>query len=776
MSVVRQGNDLFVLDRTKTGERLVKKVENYKPYFYVDFNEPLERPIFSSTTITPNFKTIFSNSAKKIQFNSMSSQKDIFERHQFTKTYEADVKSSDRYILDNYDSLDPTILPRVCNMDIEVDSTIEFPKPEEAKYPITLIICRDSILKKIVVFGWRSDLKQSSMKTADLSIYKFNTEKAMLNSFIDFIASTDPDLIVGWNVVKFDFVYIINRMKRLRIDYRRLSMFNDVYLDDKKFILKIKGRAVVDLLEFYRYFSLFFYAYSSGGIESFSLNAVATKELGEKKVSLDGKSTGDLWRNDLDKLITYGIQDVVLVQKLDDKLGFVNLMNELRCLTVCDFTKMIGNNKLNMSHIIDMYILRYFKNKRIVLPTASSTFGEKYKGAHTQDPVSGLHKNIIVYDIKSLYPSILLSFNIGPDTISCNHADCPTLNSFKFCQQYTGLIKLVMQELYDRRIQLSVENAKLELNSPDWKKMHMQQFFMKLILNSMYGIMGYQRFRMYNVDVAGTVTFVGRDLIQYLKARLEEKGKSVIYIDTDSLFVSLAEDIKEEDLIQYSRVLQTEINAYFDDYMKQYSIKNTYFKVEIDKIYTSVLFTEAKKRYIGMTLFLNGKEEKKLSIIGFDVKKRSTPVFAQNMLRSIYIEILNGSSHAEVLKFIKNEIKSASTVEPSLLASTIRIGLPIDKYTKNILHVRGMRYAQQHLQLNFQRMDFVKIYYIKDVRNLPKTDVVTLQIDERLPEIFSVDIEKTVEKYVLKKLDSSFEALNWSTETLYKGQKSLDLF
>src|SRR3990167_9109759 len=131
MSVVRQGNDLFVLDRTKTGERLVKKVENYKPYFYVDFNEPLERPIFSSTTITPNFKTIFSNSAKKIQFNSMSSQKDIFERHQFTKTYEADVKSSDRYILDNYDSLDPTILPRVCNMDIEVDSTIEFPKPEE---------------------------------------------------------------------------------------------------------------------------------------------------------------------------------------------------------------------------------------------------------------------------------------------------------------------------------------------------------------------------------------------------------------------------------------------------------------------------------------------------------------------------------------------------------------------------------------------------------------------------------------------------------------------
>ena len=216
MIIKTYNNKVFEIYR-ENRKKIVNEVRDFYPYFYVLEDEQIPE-VQEVLKIESGFTSIFGDKLKKI---TMRRPKDVkFFKQQFNKTFEADILYKNRYLIDRVDHSTHNYEYRMCFMDIEVDSRKGFPYPERAEYPITIIVCFDTILNKYVIFIWREDLEEKVERQDEYSVFYFKDEKSMLLKLIQFINETYPEIITGWNVISFDIQYIINRMKNLQIDYQ----------------------------------------------------------------------------------------------------------------------------------------------------------------------------------------------------------------------------------------------------------------------------------------------------------------------------------------------------------------------------------------------------------------------------------------------------------------------------------------------------------------------------------------------------------------------------
>ncbi len=759
---------IYVFSRDKDKQKRVERVTSFEPYFYIlsDDTEKARKIKGIRRIEEEKKKGLNGENVVKVFCKTPSEVKDL--RNKFKKTFEADILFTNRYMIDAYKTIDKTEL-RVCFLDIETNTDEIFPNLKEAEHEITAIACYDSFDKQCHVFTWRKDFEQeiekktytfqisNAKRTVRTIIHKFGKEKEMLLKLISYIKEKDPDIISGWNVENFDMQYLLKRMEKIKVDPSQLSNLEDTKI--RKGMMgtevSVKGRVVFDLLTGYR-------KLLAGQMEFYTLDFVSEKELGAKKVAME-KTWGKMWKQDFDKFIEYNVKDAYLVYEIDRKRRVIDYFDEVRRMAHCDLKDVFLSMKTS-----DSFILSYCKDK-YALPTKKSVEKRKrLKGAIVLDPVRGLHDNVAVVDLKSLYPNIIISCNISPETLlKKKEKDCVTIGNTYFSKKRIGIFPEILEWIFNKRLEMQKERDKHEKGSEEYEVLEAKQYAIKIVMNSFYGVSANPHFRLYKQGVGDAITRVGRETVLWSKKTAEKNGYGVLYGDTDSIFLKTGKE-NEEDAIKDGKQAEEALNKSYQELLAMYNAPKQKLKVEFEKMYKKLLlFPETKKRYAGLITWYKGKHIKpEISVTGLEsIRSDSSKLAkkAQKQVLKMVFEEKNRQEIEEYLKDVRNRIiQGEINYEEIGISSPLK--KPIRAYKVDRPSVRAAKYSNKNFGMSLDVGSRFYIIYVKYIPDHPKTDVVAFRYDSEIPRGTEIDVKKHVEEVTGGKIERIFNAIGWRVE------------
>ena len=615
-------------------------------------------------------------------------------------------------------------LINVTTIDIEVASDDGFPEPEEASKEITAICLKNNIDNTYYVFGVGDyDVSKALMKTNRVVYTKCLNEAMLLQKFLDHWStpSHTPDVITGWNSRFFDIPYLVNRINRLIPGgHKKLSPWGMV---DERAINSVRGKQQtyeiggIEHLDYLELFKKFGYSY--GPQESYSLNHISHVVLDEKKLSYE--EHGDLfslYKFDYQKFIDYNIKDVELVDRIEDKSGLITLAMTIGYRGGVNYGDTFGTTA-----IWDTIIYRDLYANKVAIPFAEDKIKTPYPGGYVKEPIVGLHKNVVSFDLNSLYPSLIMQYNMSPETIASGETSqldvdsilknpnivnkngkAVAANGQYFNINKLGVLPKIINDLYTERVDIkkSMLDSQRELQKVDKNDKQdlyrierditiaeNRQMAIKILLNSLYGALGNRYFRFFDQRIAEGITLSGQLTIRwaeqsvndYLNRLLNSSTKAnpkdyVIAIDTDSVYVSL------DDLVQKFKPTNTTdfLDAVCKDKIEPV-LKESYARmfdilggienkmVMGREVIADVGIWTAKKRYILNVQDNEGVRyaEPKLKIMGIEAIKSSTPMPCRDALKAIFKEIVSGSE-SQVQKSIDQFKTYFKTLPPDQIA------------------------------------------------------------------------------------------------------------
>lgn len=710
------GKDLVIFSRDKNGKRIKKKITDFEPYFYVPKKDG-------------KYTSFYGKKYEKIYVERSF---DILKmRKQFNNTCEADVLYTERFLIDRIETPMEKVSLRVCYFDIETNMSID---SYNVSKEIISIVAYDNFSKKYFIFSWKDDIVKSKHKENNKLFYYFNNEKEFLESFISFIRLIEPDLIVGWNSSNFDLPYLYRRCEKLGVNINNMSCMNNVSIN-KYNDVKIKGCINFDLLRAFRKIMM-------GGRESFSLESVCMDFLKEGKIKYEGNLEW-LWKNDLNKLLEYNIKDVELLVKLDNKLSLIDYFDEIRRIVGCTWNSLFAN-----SLIVDNLILRKAKQKGFILPSRVKKSKEKFEGAFVFEPDTGLYDYVCVLDLESLYPSMIISFNLSPETYNKKGSiKLPVGHNYS---KKKGFIPEIIDEIYQLKQyynDLVIQEDK-KGNYEQAKIYNMKRTASKVLLNCFYGTLGYPGFRLYDVRIAETITLMGQEVIKHSAKIAEENQASVIYGDTDSIFIiPKAKDI--HNIIDEMMILQDKINASYKKFVNDFGCNENRLNLVFEKLYEGFLLV-SKKRYCGKLVWKKGafikKEKQKIDFAGLESKRSDKSKIQKKFQKDAVAILINRTgTFKDVLKLSENMKRDYRNgkypLEDMVIPQTITKDF---SYYKTIpAHVHGLKFAMKNIyKSNELKSPKIRMIYVKH----PLTHVVCVfEGDEELLKKFRIDYERMFE-------------------------------
>jgi DNA polymerase elongation subunit (family B) len=623
------GDDLLVRGY-EDGKRIMKKVR-YKPYLFVPSRDGSK------------YRTIDGKEVGRVDFPS------IREAHDFLKLYKDSANSPVyglnkfhyTYIYDEYRGViayDPSHVS-VVTVDIEVDISGDtgFPEPARAENEITLITISKHGKKS--VFGC-----QPFDNTDDtVTYYQCVDEVALLRSFIDVWNSVEysPDIVTGWNVEFFDIPYIINRItnvlggdaaKKLS-PWKIIKQRNINRAGREEQTYDIYGLAILDYMALYKKFAFRIQ-------ESYALDYVCEQELGEKKIDYSHIGTlADLQVKNWQLYTEYNIRDVDLVDKLDDKLKLVEL-----CMAMAYDAKVNFQDTFTTVGLWDTIIHNYLMDRNYVVPQLKvGLHGESILGGYVKDPQAGQHKWVVSLDLNSLYPHIIMQYNISPETFRGVFPDAPllgysgastaeplvekvmngwideerskylkdnnlvmTANMRTFTRDKQGFLAALMQKMYEDRVvykkdmitcKKEYEKTKDPALVKEIARLDNLQMAKKIQLNSGYGALANVYNRWYRAEFAEAITSSGQLATRWIERALNEflnKGFKtededyVIACDTDSVYIRA----------------ERFVDAQCDGMTTQEIVAH------LDKVCTKMLEPFIEKKYAELCDYVNGTSQK----------------------------------------------------------------------------------------------------------------------------------------------------------------------
>ena len=674
-NVIQWGNNLLVRE-IKNGQRTNSKIR-YSPTLYAFVKEKTPYKTLDGEYVTDiSFDTI--KEAKEWLENNKNQSELVYGNTQYPYTYISDTYK-DRV---NWD-LEKLLMVTI---DIEVQCENGFPSPSKAEEELLSITIKNHQSKRIVVWG----IGDFETEREDVSYIKCKNEVHLLKEFLVFWEKYWPDIVTGWNSEFFDIPYICNRIKKLfgEKELKRLSPWGGVrdreiyQMGRTHQVYDIQGVAALDYFDLYRKFT-----YSAQ--ESYRLDHIAFIELGERKEGNPYETFREWYTKDYQSFIEYNINDVELVDKLEDKMKLIEL-----CLTMAYDAKVNYTDVLGSVRYWDILIYNYLREKNIVIPQKSKAEkGEKYEGAYVKDPIVGMHNWVMSFDLNSLYPHLIMQYNISPETLISssekkdglvnkilngeikNDTDyCMTPNGAFFRKDKRGFLPEIMETMYDdrtkyKRLMLQAKQKYEDTKDPkllkDISKYNNIQMAKKISLNSAYGAIGNNWFRYFNIMVAEGITLSGQLSIRwiekalniYLNKLLETKNEDyVIASDTDSVYITFDRLINKV----FSVGTETEKIVTFLD-----KIATEKLEPFIDKSYTALAKTvnayeqkmdmsreviadkgiwTAKKRYILNSWDIEGVRYKtpQLKIMGIEAVKSSTPAVCRQKIKDALNIIMTG--------------------------------------------------------------------------------------------------------------------------------------
>jgi len=701
-NVTPWGNTLLVREYVN-GERVNRKVK-YSP------------TLFCKVIKETKYKTLDGQYVTPVKHDT------IKEAKEWLKSYEdqphlifGNTTFQYNYIADEYPSFVKWDVDKILivTIDIEVACENGFPNPEQAIEPLLSITIKNHQNKQILVWG----IGEYKNTREDVTYVKCDDEKMLIQEFLSFWQKNQPDVITGWNTEFFDIPYVCNRIKNLydEKEVNRLSPWGNVSdrqvykMGRKQQVYDIQGVSHLDYYDLYRKFT-----YTNR--ESYRLDHIAHVELGESKDDNPYETFREWYLKDFQSFIDYNIQDVEIVDRLEDKMRLIEL-----CLTMAYDAKVNYMDVLGSVKYWDILIYNELRKKNIVIPQKTvQTKSEKFEGAYVKDPQVGLHKWVMSFDLNSLYPHLIMQYNISPETLVANEkvknisvdkmldkkVDTSILkgatltpNGALFKTTQKGFLPELMQKMYDDRVkfkQLTLEAQKDYEKTKDPKllrdisKFNNIQMAKKISLNSAYGAIGNNWFRYYNILVAEAITtsgqfairFIERSLNGYLNKILEtNKEDYIIASDTDSVYICfdklVGKVFKDENdkskIVDFlDKVATDKIEPFIDksyqelaDYVNAYEQK---MQMKREVIADKGIWV-AKKRYILNAHDVEGVryKEPKLKIMGVEAVKSSTPAACREKIKEALTIIMNEDSKV-LNSFIQDFRTEFMTLKPELVA------------------------------------------------------------------------------------------------------------
>ncbi|MFC6723801.1 DNA-directed DNA polymerase, partial [Halobium palmae] len=827
---------VHVFGRTADDEPEHVRVLGVEPYFYAPTDSLTVDPVDEYDVVLDvreedaegrRFESIRGEELTKIVARTPRDVGQI--RDDFPESYEADILFPNRFLIDHGigggvrvperrlddDSIqvpsnevqpaDVDASLRVNTFDIEVDDRSGF--PEEGEEPVVCLTSHDSYRDEYVAWLYEAPVGDG-IAPEDLADYdlvrdgptldvrSFETEEAMLDAFVEYVGETNPDVLTGWNFEDFDAPYLLDRMERLDsgteydLSVERLSRVDEVWRSGWGGP-DIKGRVVFDLL----------YAYKRTQfteLESYRLDAVGELELDAGKERYAG-DIGDLWEDDPTRLLEYNVRDVELCVEIDKKQDVVTFWDEVRTFVGC-----LLEDAPTPGDAVDMYVLHNAYGQ-FALPTKGQQETEEFEGGAVFDPITGVKENVTVLDLKSLYPMSMTTINASPETKvdpeTYEGDTYRTPSGVHFRKEPDGIIRQMVNELLAEREEKKAARNEHDPGSPDYKRFDRQQQAVKVIMNSLYGVFGWDRFRLYDREMSAGVTATNREVIRFTERSVNELGYNVTYGDTDSVMIELGGDVSKEEAIDVSFELEDRINESYDGFARdELNAEAHRFQIEFEKLYRRFFQAGKKKRYAGHIVWKEGKDVDDIDITGFEYKRSDIASITKEVQREVIEMIVTGEELDVVKEYVHDVIERVASGDVSLDEIGIPggIGKRLDAYENANAQVRGARYANALLGTNFQRGAKPKRVYLKkvhpdfwrrmeDERGLDPQrddqygefkrdpDVICFEYADQVPEEFEVDYEKMLEKTLEGPIARITEAMGVSWDEVRSGQEQTGL-
>ena len=678
-----------------------------------DYSEKLDfgPTMYVLTQKESEYKTLQGQNLKPIKFNTIS------EARKFKK--EVETENSPIFGLERFhyqfigqeysNQIDwSKDYIKIFTLDIETTCENGFPDVENPQEELICITIKNQSNKKIITWGVGDFYHDRD----DVTYVKCKTENELLMQFMMFWTKNYPDIITGWNTKFFDLPYLMNRIRLLHGD-KVISRMSPWKLIERKEI-EVRGKpmtvydlfgiTMLDYLDLYKWFI-------PTRQESYKLDYIGEIELGQNKNENPFDTFKEFYEKDFQKFVDYNIQDVELVDALEDKLGLIDLS-----LTVAYESKVNYDDIFSQVRVWDTLIANHLMKKKICVPPREDQSKEtKYVGAYVKEPKPGLYKWVVSFDINSLYPHIIVQYNISPEKIIGSNTSgisvdkmlkgstpldylategaCITPNGAKFKTDSQGFLPEMMETMYQERVifkkrMLDAKKKKEKTGDASLDKeisrCHNIQWARKIALNSAYGAVGNQYFRYYDVRQASGITTAGQFIIRFIENKMNDylnnvmqtQGKTdyVVASDTDSIYVILDKLVektcqgKTDDQIAnfLGKVCDTKLEPYIEKCFKELAeYTNAYKNAMVMKreVISNKAIWVAKKRYMMNVLDEEGVRlaKPKLKIMGIEAVKSSTPQVCRGKIKEA-INLIMTKDETALQQFIKEFKKEYFTL------------------------------------------------------------------------------------------------------------------
>jgi len=759
--------------------------------------------------------------------------------------FESDVPETTRVLVDTYTDSDlPSEGITTLTFDIEVEMESGLPDTEKAENELTAIGLHDNISNQYWVLVMDKSGKMVEKKTDKAIVLPFTDERDMCRKFLDLYEGIAPDIVTGWNIDYFDIPYLFNRLKRIlgENQAKRLSPIGQAFYSPYRSRWFLAGVSCLDYLSLYKKFN-----YTE--LPNYRLDTVGRLEVGKGKIEYQG-SLDDLFNQDIEKFIEYNLVDVEIVVELDKKLQFIDL-----CRGIAHAGHVPYEDFVYSSKYLEGAMLTYLRRKNLVAPNkpqdrkeklaALKEAGEeKFIGAYVKDPIVGKYDWVYDLDLTSLYPSIIMTLNISPETkmgmidnwdaqeFLKGERDTYTINGNEFTRERieqvlkeqkwsvssngvvyrtdtVGCIPGILDIWFNQRVEFKNEMKKYG-KAGDKEKYafyHKRQLVQKILLNSLYGVLGLPAFRFYDVDNAEAVTTTGQTVIKstadmgnikYNKELGTTDVDSNIYIDTDSVFFSAVplldhrnpnwKDDDQDTIASKVNDIAGEMQDYLNDFYdilseKIFNVDRTKHRLEIKKEYVAKAgLWVAKKRYAQWIISDNGVPVDKLDVKGLDVKRSSFPKAFQDIMADVLISILRSETEEQISDKVYNFKKEMTElpfvdIAKNSAVKNISKYLPKKRQLFELMkgtpaHVKAAisyndllsHYNAPYKYSPMRDGDKIKWVYLKT--NPLGLDAVGFTGYEDPPEIIEfistyIDHNKIFERELKGKLQDFFDAIGW---------------
>ena len=760
--------------------------------------------------------------------------------------FESDVPETTRVLVDTYTDSDiPSEGHVILTYDIECEMTSGLPNPEEATNELTSIALHDSATNQYWVLVMDKAGEMSEKTTDKAIVLPFRTEEDMLMKYLELYEMINPTIVTGWNIDYFDTPMLYNRIKRLLgIQHaNRLSPIGQCFWSPYRKRFFMAGVSYLDYLSLYKNFT-----YSE--LDSYRLDSIAQRELGKGKIEYEG-NLDILFKDDIEKFIEYNLVDVELVVGFEEKLQFIDTARG-----ICHAGHVPYEDFVYSSKYLEGAMLTYLKRKNIVAPNKPAdrqermqalrdNNEEKFIGAYVKAPIVGKYEWIYDLDLTSLYPSIIMSINISPETKVGKIKDWDAqkymkgevdtyyigedaiskenlkeyLEKSKFSIASNGVLYRTdvvgcIPDILNTWFSQRVEFRKLEKQYGDsgekekyafYKK---RQLVQKILLNSLYGVLGLPAFRFYDVDNATAVTTTGQTVIKstadmanikYNKELGTPDADSNIYIDTDSVFFSAApllnhripnwKDNDQDTIAGFVNDIAGEMQDYLNNFYdilskKVFNIDKHRFEIKKEFVSKAGIWI-AKKRYAQWIISDNGVPCDRLDVKGLDVVRSSYPAAFRAFMSEVLIEILRGDTEEQLTDKIynfKNDLVNMNVVKIAKAGAVKNLSKYMPKKKDQTAMFQFASGSPAHVKASIAYNQLLKHYGLDKthapLRDGDKIKWVYLKQNpfglqavgfngyddpKEIMELIRtyIDYDKIFERELLKKLEDFYGALGW---------------